>query len=118
MLVILDELPVQSLMDAHGRVDARLFPNFARLAADATWYRDTASVDQDTPYAVPAILDGRLPRQERLPVAADHPQNIFSLLAGRYELHVRRGRHRALRAHALHTRRPRGLRLEDALAVR
>jgi Sulfatase len=89
VLVIFDELPVQSLMDADGRIDARRYPNFARLAADATWYRDTASVDQDTPYAVPAILDGRLPRQERLPVAADHPQNIFSLLDGRYELHAR-----------------------------
>jgi hypothetical protein len=89
VLVIFDELPVQSLMDADGRVDARRYPNFARLAADATWYRDIASVDQDTPYAVPAILDGRLPRQERLPVAADHPQNIFSLLGGGYELHVR-----------------------------
>jgi Sulfatase len=89
VLVIFDEFPVQSLMDARGRVDARRYPNFARLAADSTWYRDTASVDQDTPYAVPAILDGRLPRQERLPVAADHAQNIFSLLESRYELHVR-----------------------------
>jgi hypothetical protein len=89
VLVIFDEFPVQSLMDARERVDARRYPNFARLAADSTWYRDTASVDQDTPYAVPAILDGRLPRQERLPVAADHAQNIFSLLESRYELHVR-----------------------------
>jgi hypothetical protein len=89
VLVVFDEFPVQSLMDARGRVDAHRYPNFARLAADATWYRDTASADQDTPYAVPAILDGRLPRQERLPVAADHPQNIFSLLGSRYELHVR-----------------------------
>jgi hypothetical protein len=89
VLVILDELPVHSLMTAGGRIDARLYPNFARLAGDATWYRDTTSVDQDTPYAVPALLDGRLPRQERLPVAADHPQNIFSLLGGAYELHVR-----------------------------
>jgi hypothetical protein len=89
VLVVLDELPVHSLMDADGRVDARLYPNFARLAADATWYRDTASVEQDTPYAVPAILDGRLPKRERLPVAADHPENVFSLLAPGYELHVR-----------------------------
>jgi hypothetical protein len=89
VLVIFDELPVHSLMAADGSVDARRFPNFARLAADATWYRNTTSVDQDTPYAVPAILDGRFPRQERLPVAADHPQNIFTLLGGRYELHVR-----------------------------
>jgi hypothetical protein len=89
VLVIFDEFPVHSLMRADGRIDADRYPNFARLARDATWYRDTASVDQDTPYAVPAILDGRLPRQERLPVAADHPQNIFTLLSDRYELHVR-----------------------------
>ena len=89
VLVIFDEFPVHSLMGPDGRIDARRYPNFARLARDATWYRNTASVDQDTPYAVPAILDGRLPRQERLPVAADHPRNVFSLLAGRgYELHV------------------------------
>ncbi len=89
VLVIFDELPVSSLMDAGGDLDAHRFPNFARLARDATWYRNTASVDQDTPYAVPAILDARLPRRERLPVAADHPRNIFTLLAGRSELHVR-----------------------------
>jgi hypothetical protein len=89
VLVIFDELPVHSLMTAGGGIDARRYPNFARLAGDSTWYRDTASVDQDTPYAAPAILDGRLPRQERLPVAADHPENIFSLLGGTYELHVR-----------------------------
>ena len=89
VLVIFDEFPVHSLLAADGRVDAVRYPNFARLARGATWYRNTASVDQDTPYAVPAILDARLPRRERLPVAADHPRNIFSLLAGRYELHVR-----------------------------
>jgi hypothetical protein len=89
VLVIFDELPVHSLMSAGGMIDARHFPNFARLAGDATWYRNTTSVDQDTPYAVPAILDGRFPRRERLPVAADHPQSIFTLLGNRYELHVR-----------------------------
>jgi Sulfatase len=89
VVLILDELPVHSLMDADGNVDRRLYPNFARLASDSTWFRDTTTVDQDTPYAVPAILDGRLPVQERLPVAADHPRNIFTLLGGRYALHVR-----------------------------
>jgi hypothetical protein len=88
VLVVFDEFPVTSLMGADGRIDRRRYPNFARLAGDATWYRDTASVDQDTPYAVPAILDGRLPRRERLPVAADHPRSIFTLLGPRYELHV------------------------------
>jgi hypothetical protein len=88
VLVIFDEFPVHSLMDAGGRIDARLFPSFARLARDATWYRNTASVDQDTPFAVPAILDGQLPSPDRLPVAADHPRSLFTLLGGRYLLHV------------------------------
>ncbi len=88
VLVIFDELPVHSLMDAGGQIDARMFPNFARLARDATWYRNTASVEQDTPFAVPAILDGRLPRRDRLPFAADHPRNLFTLLGDRYRLHV------------------------------
>jgi hypothetical protein len=88
VLVVFDELPVHSLMDASGRIDERLYPSFARLARDSTWYRNTASVHQDTPYAVPAILDGRTPRPERLPVAADHPQSLFTLLGDRYELHV------------------------------
>ena len=117
VLVIFDEFPVHSLMGADGRIDKRLYPNFARLAADATWYRNTASVDQDTPYAVPAILDGRLPRQERLPVAADHPQNIFSLFGSRYELHVREDAHGAVRADGCARPPPREGNVPDALAV-
>jgi Sulfatase len=89
VVAIFDEFPVHSLMDEHGRIDASLYPNFARLARGSTWYRNTASVDQDTPYAVPAIMDGRFPRKDHLPVAADHPQNIFTLLGGNYQLHVR-----------------------------
>ena len=89
VLVILDELPVDSLMNADQHIDGRLYPNFARLARHATWYRNTASVHQDTPYAIPAIFDGRLPRRERLPVAPDHPESIFTLLGGDYSLHVR-----------------------------
>jgi hypothetical protein len=88
VLVIFDELPVHSLMDTGGRIDARLFPSFARLAGDATWYRNTTSVDQDTPFAVPAILDGILPTPQRLPFAADHPRSLFTLLGDRYGLHV------------------------------
>jgi Sulfatase len=88
VLLVLDELPVTSLLDAHGQVDAARYPNFAALARGATWYRDTTSVHGDTNYAVPAILDGRAPRAGRLPVVRDHPHSVFELLAGRYRLHV------------------------------
>ncbi|MBK5287913.1 MAG: sulfatase-like hydrolase/transferase, partial [Acidimicrobiia bacterium] len=39
---------------------------------------------------VPAILTGQLPSSgDRVPVAAEHPHNLFTLLGGRYHLNVR-----------------------------
>jgi sulfatase-like protein len=89
VVIVFDELPLTSLLDRRGRIDARSYPNFARLTRGASWYRNTATVHADTPYAVPAIIDGRLPEKYKLPVAADHPRSIFSLFGGRYSLHVR-----------------------------
>ena len=43
--VVLDELPQATLADADGRIDAELFPNFARLAEESTWYRNATTVN-------------------------------------------------------------------------
>ena len=56
--VVLDELPQSTLADADGRIDAELFPNFARLARESTWYRNATTVDDLTTEAVPAQLTG------------------------------------------------------------
>lgn len=89
VLVVLDELPVTSLMDARGRIDARRSPNFARFAGDATWYRNAVTVADHTRFAVPAILTGRGVRSENaLPTADDHPNTLFRLLGDRYRLNV------------------------------
>jgi hypothetical protein len=88
VLVAFDELPINSLLDAGGRIDAVRFPNFARLARASTWYADTSTVAEGTTHAVPAILTGKLPRAGELPVYVDHPQNLFTLLGGATELHV------------------------------
>lgn len=88
VLVILDELPVISLMNAKQEIDAERYPNFARLARDSTWFRTASTVSGTTTLAVPAILTGRRPRRGRLPVYQNHPQNLFTLLGGRYNLHV------------------------------
>jgi hypothetical protein len=89
VLVVLDELPLTSLLDRSRRIDPYRYPVFAALARYSTWYRNTTSVHGDTNYAVPAILDGRVPRAGHLPVVRDHPHSVFELLAGRYRLHVR-----------------------------
>lgn len=80
VLLLLDEFPLRTLLDPSGRVDGRLFPGFARLAAESTWFSDATTVSGATVFAVPALLTGRFPRT-RGPVTPDrHPDNLFSLL--------------------------------------
>jgi hypothetical protein len=77
--VVLDELPQTTLADAEGRIDAELFPNFARLARESTWYRNATTVDDLTTEAVPAQLTGEQPQQGSLPTTRDHPRSLFTL---------------------------------------
>ncbi|HEX2112206.1 MAG TPA: sulfatase-like hydrolase/transferase [Gaiellaceae bacterium] len=86
--VVLDELPVASLMDERGRIDGVRFPNFAALASDATWFRNATTVHEHTTESVPAMLTGNFPREQALPFAADHPVNLFTLLAPTYRYRV------------------------------
>ncbi len=80
VMVVFDEFPAVSLMDAHQRVDRRLYPNFAQLARQGTWYRNTVTVADGTPVAVPAILSGRVGSKKKLAIANDHPDSLFTLL--------------------------------------
>ncbi|HSL59553.1 MAG TPA: sulfatase-like hydrolase/transferase [Acidimicrobiales bacterium] len=89
VMVVLDELPTASLLGAGGRIDADLFPGFAELASLSTFYRNHSTVSASSPQAVPAILTGRLPSAATVaPVATEHPENLFTLLGARYDLHV------------------------------
>ncbi len=89
VMIVMDEFPLTSLLDGHGAIDAELFPNFAALAQSGTWYRNDTTVAPFTEAAVPAILTGQLPKPSQIvPVAAEHPQNVFTLLAKTYRLNV------------------------------
>jgi len=89
VMVIFDELPLSSLLDADGQIDRDRFPAFAKLADRSTWFRNTTGVASYTQQAVPAILTGRYPGTEpRLAIASEHPYNLFSMLAGSHELNV------------------------------
>lgn len=88
VLVVLDELPTASLMDARGRIDSKRLPGFAALARGATWYRNAASPADYTQLAVPTILTGRKPRAGALQVASEHPRNLFTLLGAGHRLDV------------------------------
>jgi hypothetical protein len=64
VMVIFDELPLAALEDDRGRIDRRLFPNFAALADTANWYPDMLTPSTTTVSAVPAIMTGRPPTSE------------------------------------------------------
>ncbi len=87
VMLLLDELPLASLIGPDGRIDAERYPGFAELAEASNWYRNTTAVTSSTWHAVPAILTGRYPH-ESAPVASDHPDNLFTLLGGNYSLDV------------------------------
>ena len=88
VLVVFDQFQLAALLDRDGHIDSAAFPNFAALAEDATWFRNATAAAELTTYAVPAVLTGMRPSQHRLPVATDHPANLFTLLGGRYGMHV------------------------------
>jgi hypothetical protein len=87
VLVVIDEMTTTALMDAQGRIDRARYPSFAALARDSTWFRRAMTPHEHTTGAVPAILDGRLPKNPGdLPVLRDHPNNVFTLLGGSYRV--------------------------------
>jgi len=88
VMVIFDEFPIASLMDGDGAIDPDIYPGFARLVEDGTWFRNAATVQQQTENSIPAILSGKNPPPGKLPTASDHPLTLFTLLADSYDLHV------------------------------
>jgi hypothetical protein len=89
VLLVFDELPLASLLAADGSIDPLRYPAFAKFAAGSTWYPGVSAVSSRTNLAIPAILTGRYPPlQRRLPIRADHPDNLFSLLGDAYQLNV------------------------------
>lgn len=96
VMVVFDELPLVSLLDSRGRIDARRLPSFAALARDATWFPNATTLSDQTTKAVPAILSGRRPRaggsrssvSGALPIAVDYPNNLFTMLGDRYRHNV------------------------------
>jgi hypothetical protein len=86
ILLVLDEFPVTALMRPDQSIDAGRYPHFAALARHSTWFTRTVTVHPQSEYAVPAVLTGRWPRAGKLPILADHPRNIFTLLGGAYDV--------------------------------
>jgi Sulfatase len=88
VVIVLDELPTSTLAGPRGEIDAGRFPNLARFAAGATWYRNATTVADSTAEAVPAQLTGELPQPGDLPTATHHPNSLFTLFRRSHDLTV------------------------------
>jgi hypothetical protein len=88
VMLVLDELPLASLIDEQGDIDADLYPSFASLASDAHWFRNATTVTSTTWHALPSLVTGRMPVDGTGPVASQHPDNLFTLLGDSYEMNV------------------------------
>ncbi len=90
VMVVFDELPLLSLLDGSGNIDAGRFPHFARLAGHSYWFEHATTVSEGTLISIPAILDGLYPTpgDARLPTFGDHPRSLFTLLGASHDLKV------------------------------
>jgi hypothetical protein len=88
VVVLLDELPSNTLVDANDELDKKRYPGFAELANTATWFKNAYTVYDSTERAQPAIMDGDLPAKDRQPISSDHPNSIFSLFAKSHRMNV------------------------------
>jgi hypothetical protein len=88
VVVLFDELPLTSLLDDRGRVDAVRYPAFAELERSSTWFRNAYAVYDSTERAQPAIMDGDDPVEDELPIAADHPDSVFTLFGKTHRMNV------------------------------
>ncbi len=86
IVLVFDEFPLATMIDAEGDLLTELFPNFASMADDGVWYRNAVGVRQQTEEALPTILSGVGAELGSIPISSDHPLNMFTLLSDAYDI--------------------------------
>ncbi|MEO6988088.1 MAG: hypothetical protein ABI239_05505, partial [Aquihabitans sp.] len=85
VVIMLDELPLESMLAPDGTMDEVRFPNLAGLAEESTWYSNYTAMADRTFRSVPSILTGINPKAGTA-LWTSHPDSLFSLLAPTHEL--------------------------------
>ena len=88
VFIVFDEFPLASLIDPAGNLRTERYPNFGRLAADGTWFRNAVTVQQQTEHSLPAILTGIDPDLSLNPYAGQYPGSLFTALSGSYRMDI------------------------------
>jgi hypothetical protein len=89
VVIVFDELPVSTLLETDGTINADRYPAFARLAESSTWWRNASSSHHRTERAVPELLTGTITAVDALPSYVDLPRNLLTMFSSipveRYE---------------------------------
>jgi hypothetical protein len=88
VIILFDEFPLNSLLDSKGRIDRRVYPNFAAFADQSSWYRNATGVSGFTGWAMPAMLTGNYPAKVKAPSYTEYPDNMLTLFGRYYDLNV------------------------------
>ena len=88
VLVVFDEWTLTSILDSEGRIDRERLPNLAQFADQATWYPNASAAADASELAVPAMLTGSTAEQGRLPILAEQPVNLFTMLAPSHDIYA------------------------------
>jgi len=88
VLLVLDELPLSSLLREDGQINDSLFPNFARVAESSYWFRNFATNSVKTADSIPILLSGVI-TEDAKPTSADHLKTLFTLLGQSHAMYVR-----------------------------
>jgi len=83
VMILMDEFPVDALLDKSGQIDRVRYPNFASLAATGTWFRNASTVYDSTTKAIPEVLDGKFPRRGGDATFRSHPRSVYDLFGQR-----------------------------------
>ena len=86
VVLVLDELPVQTLMNAEGNIDSSRYPGFASLLDDFTWYRNTATMHHHTTSVLPMIITGVPAQADVQATSQGYPNNLFTMLANSHDV--------------------------------
>src|SRR3954454_9851505 len=84
-----DEFTGTTLLGPDNKIDPKLFPNFAALTKDGTYYRNYTAAADETTRVMAGLLTGTAWHHGHpLPIAAEYPHNLFTLFGKNYRMRV------------------------------
>src|SRR3954452_7494499 len=88
VFVSFDEFTGTSLLARDNKIDPKLFPNFAALTKDGTYYRNYTAAADETTRVMAGLMTGDMWHEHALPIAAEYPHNLFTLFGKNYRMRV------------------------------